>query len=387
MQSDLVRRSDATGSVRSALCSPPRLRQHVAMSASRDAQPPSPGDGGAAVVTPPGGRIRRTVRLAGALSSCSLARRVLREVMVQHGFEACLDAAELACTELVSNVVLHAHTDLELTVEVDRTAVRVEVRDFSPVLPVQRSYDSQATTGRGLALVAVLTTDHGITDAGPGGKTAWFSISPDSLDEQSPADLLEAWADADWDMPDPAPLPQVPGVQVREVSLLALPSALWLAARQHHDALVRELVLHLAEHSDQVAHVDVPATDLARALLSAAVAAAVEKIPTADRSAADAAGAGLAVPRPLDLVLQVPEALGPAFACHAGHPRRGRATRPGRPAAGAPRPAGDRRGTGLGLRTGHRSAERGRAVALAGHSTGTLHTRGAGSGEGPTADR
>jgi PAS domain S-box-containing protein len=91
---------------------------------------------------------------------------------------------------------------------------------------------------------------------------------------------------------------------------------LWLAARQHHDAIIRELNLHLAEHPDP--SVDVARADRARAIISTAVAAAVEQAQasgTARRVLPQAHPSPLpAVPEPLDLELTVPAELGPAFA-------------------------------------------------------------------------
>jgi PAS domain S-box-containing protein len=99
------------------------------------------------------------------------------------------------------------------------------------------------------------------------------------------------------------------------VRLLELPPTLWLAARQHHDALLRELVLYLAEHDGPV--VDVAATDRARSTVSTAVVAAVEH---AHRSgvARRALPAGHPSPlpdvdEPLDLELHISAELGPAF--------------------------------------------------------------------------
>ncbi len=66
----------------------------------------------------------------------------------------------------MSNALLHAHTASVVTISVAEDHVRVEVRDFTPVLPVQRDYSEQATTGRGMALVAALTHEHGLSDVG-----------------------------------------------------------------------------------------------------------------------------------------------------------------------------------------------------------------------------
>jgi len=266
----------------------------------------------------PTAQVRRTLNLPGDPASAAAARRAVREVLTTAGRSEWVEAAELACTEVVSNVVLHAHTDLELTIEVFAAAARVQVRDFSPVLPLQRDYDEQATTGRGMALVAAVTAEHGITDIGPDGKTVWFTIAGAPA-QQSDDDLLAAWDDADWDLGEllAETFPPDTGHTVLSVRLLGLPPTLWLAARQHHDALTRELVLYLAEHDVAGRDVDVPASDRARATISTAVIAAVEHaqqsgtarpvLPTGHPSPLPD------VPEPLDLELQVPTAFGHDF--------------------------------------------------------------------------
>ena len=242
------------------------------------------------------------------------ARSLLRRTLDEAGRPEWSEAAELACSEIVTNAVLHAHTEITLTIEVYADRLRVEVRDASPVLPVQRNYDTSASTGRGMALVAALTDDHGVSDAGPAGKTVWFSISSTPA-EQSEEELLAAWSDADWDLDDL--LAAQPGdEQARTVQLRQLPPALWLAARQHHDAIIRELGLYLAEHPDP--SVDIAAADRARATISTAVVAAVEHAQasgTARRVLPDGHPSPLPdVPGPLDLDLSIPPDLGPAFA-------------------------------------------------------------------------
>ena len=151
---------------------------------------------------------RRVVELPPELESPGEARRVLRAALAEAGQDRWAEAGELACTELVSNAVLHAHTPMTLTVEVGRDELLVQVADRSPVLPLQRTYDSGATTGRGMALVAALTTEHGVRDAGPHGKTLWFALRG-VPQEQPEQELLDAWDDSRWDLDelldDPAP--------------------------------------------------------------------------------------------------------------------------------------------------------------------------------------
>jgi anti-sigma regulatory factor (Ser/Thr protein kinase) len=259
---------------------------------------------------------RRRLSLPGVPASASRARRVVHDVLAAAGRVEWADAATLACTEVVSNVVLHAHTDLELTVEVFDDAVRVGVRDYSPVLPVQRDYSEQAVTGRGMALVATLASEHGISDVGPDGKVVWFTVTGEEAD-QSEEDLLAAWDDAAWAVDEPLGSATVDPGQRCTVRLLALPPLLWLAAREHHDALLRELDLHIARHGDADLVVDVPAADLARATLSTAVVQAVARVQRSG-AAPRAMPAGHPgpvhdVPEQLDLELSLAADVVPAF--------------------------------------------------------------------------
>jgi len=203
------------------------------------------------------------------LASAGAARRLLDAALEQAGRRRWSDAGALALSEVVTNAALHAHTPFEVLVEVSPDRLRVEVRDRNPALPKQRRYDAQATTGRGMALVAALTDECGVHGLGPAGKVVWFTLS-DALEEQTAETLLDAW-DLDGDWEELAPV----SPQARPVVLEAMPVTLWLAARQHHDALLRELVLYLAGHDD--VQVDVVRADSARGLVSTAVIQAVER--------------------------------------------------------------------------------------------------------------
>jgi PAS domain S-box-containing protein len=190
-----------------------------------------------------------------------------------------LDAAELAVSELVTNAALHAETPVELRVAVAPDLVRVEVRDFSATVPRQRHYGAQATTGRGLALVAAIADSYGVTPL-PDGKIVWFTLLHREPVEPSLEDLVAAWDEELWDVADAdaaVPGPAEGGLQT--VHLQGVPPTLWLAARQHHDALLRELFLYLARHDDVL--VDLARVAVARQTFSNAVFEAIE---AADRT-------------------------------------------------------------------------------------------------------
>ncbi len=251
--------------------------------------------------------VRRMVHLPGHHRSAHAARVLLREVLTAAGSPQWLPGAEIACTELVTNVVLHAHTDLELTVEVT-DVLRVAVRDYNSTLPLQRHYPLDATTGRGLGLVAAVSNAHGIADAGPDGKTLWFVIGKPAGDR--PRDERDTdWDGASWDLDGlRVPLSR-PGSQA--VRLLGLPPALWLVARQHHDAMLRELAFYQARHQISV---DLTAADRARFLISNAAVTAIESTRRTHRPVVTPPGredqplpADLA---PFDLDLELPPGAG-----------------------------------------------------------------------------
>ncbi len=215
--------------------------------------------------------VRRTLRLPPEPGSARQARVLLRDILTRTERLDCLDAAELACTELVTNALLHAHTDMVVTIEVHE-AVRVSVRDFNPTPPLQRHYGVQATTGRGLALVAAVSDEHGISDVGPDGKTMWFTVGG-PVSRRSDADGRASWDRANWDVQGwPAAPAGTP--EVHTVTLLQVPPTLWLASRQHHDALLRELAFYRTRHDVRV---DMAAADRARATISSAVLAALDE--------------------------------------------------------------------------------------------------------------
>jgi len=263
-----------------------------------------------------GGRLlERNVLLPPELSSAGSARRLLRALLVQADRSEWLEAAELACTEVVTNAVLHAHTNLIVAITLRNDAVRVEVRDFSPLLPAVRGYDTQATTGRGMALVAVVTADHGISDIGPDGKTVWFEVGG-HIEEAAEEHLLATWGEDGWDLDDHPTSPPVgpEAAHGRHVVLRAMPATLWLAAQEHHDAILRELVLYCAAHDGL--DVDVAAADRARSTIASAVGATIRQAET-QGTARPAVPEGHPsplpwVPPPFDLTMLVGAELGAA---------------------------------------------------------------------------
>src|SRR5439155_14487211 len=132
-----------------------------------------------------------------------------------------------------------------------------------------RSYDETATTGRGLELVAAVSFDHGVKALGADGKVVWCCVNSEFA--QSVLELSddhEDWSDLVEDG-QPGAVESAPDALV--VNLLGLPPTLWLAAREHHDALLRELALVQGSLPGEQARAlaeDLTAADSARTRIS-----------------------------------------------------------------------------------------------------------------------
>ncbi len=120
--------------------------------------------------------VEHSLELPGEPQSAALARRAVGATLQRAGRPQWREAAELAVSEVVTNAILHARTHLDLAISVTPERVRVEVRDFSPALPIPRHYGPDATTGRGLALVAGVSSEYGVTRLGAAGKIVWFCV-------------------------------------------------------------------------------------------------------------------------------------------------------------------------------------------------------------------
>ncbi len=84
--------------------------------------------------------------------------------------------ATLLVSEVVTNAVLHARTELRLVVGWNGDRVRVEVMDHSPALPAPRRFTELTSTGRGMHLVDEVATTWG-ADHKDDGKVVWFEVA------------------------------------------------------------------------------------------------------------------------------------------------------------------------------------------------------------------
>ena len=118
------------------------------------------------------------------------ARRVVQDALLDAGLEVMLDDALLLVTELVTNSVVHAGTDVELHIEIGAGSARIEVVDRGAAsLPIVTGEpDGIREGGRGMFLLDALAQEWG-TRHFPGGKSVWFSLGVPERVAPRPAPL------------------------------------------------------------------------------------------------------------------------------------------------------------------------------------------------------
>lgn len=132
-------------------------------------------------------------------SSPSTARRVVESVVRERGLDAILDEALLLVTELVTNAVVHAGTEIDVRLDVSDARLRVEVIDRTPGLLHVDSHlpSEQREGGRGLLLLDALAAEWGTRHFG-WGKSVWFvlAVQPETADgaEGAPSGDVQAVA-------------------------------------------------------------------------------------------------------------------------------------------------------------------------------------------------
>jgi hypothetical protein len=144
---------------------------------------------------------------------------------------------QLTVTELVTNSLLHGEPPVSVRLIHLGTRIRVEVEDRGRALPMPGRQDPESMTGRGLALVAALSSSWGIDAGHRQGKVVWAELPANGTGslgvtepEIAPEAVLASQADR-------------PGAPTYAVHLTGIPTALLVAAKAHIDNVVRELTL------------------------------------------------------------------------------------------------------------------------------------------------
>jgi anti-sigma regulatory factor (Ser/Thr protein kinase) len=108
--------------------------------------------------------------------SAALARRFVDETLESWGWSGADDGVvPLLVSELVTNALLHARTDVRVQVTRPGGRLRIAVEDYGSRKPARRGHTAGSATGRGLDLVEALASEWGV-DTVRGGKVVWFEL-------------------------------------------------------------------------------------------------------------------------------------------------------------------------------------------------------------------
>ncbi|HET7487478.1 MAG TPA: SpoIIE family protein phosphatase [Acidimicrobiales bacterium] len=129
---------------------------------------------------PPAPPREARIRLAPDPASVGVARRLLGRLLASWRLDGLAGGdIDLLTSEVATNAVLHAATELTVIVRYLGPVVRVEVGDGSTALPQAREADDDDLNGRGLLIVDNLAHDWGVLPTRQ-GKRVWFEVEAPS---------------------------------------------------------------------------------------------------------------------------------------------------------------------------------------------------------------
>jgi serine phosphatase RsbU (regulator of sigma subunit) len=173
------------------------------------------------------------------MDAARVGRHFVSEEIAVRGGKAFADDAALVAAELLANARQHGEPPISACVSGDAHRIRIEIGDGSSRSPVRPSQSLSNMTGRGLALVAALSSNWGVERAAEGGKIVWAefvsAVLPDVRTHERLEAALAAWEDT-----------EAPAQECFTVVLGNVPTELLIEAKAHIDNVVRELTLAAA---------------------------------------------------------------------------------------------------------------------------------------------
>jgi DNA-binding NarL/FixJ family response regulator len=115
-------------------------------------------------------------RFPAELLSARAARKFVAGVLEEWSCADLEDSVQLLVSELVTNAVVHAQSDVEVVLHLREDRVRVEVIDAAAEYVHRRDAGDDEQSGRGMALTEALAVAWGI-DTLLAGKSVWFEVS------------------------------------------------------------------------------------------------------------------------------------------------------------------------------------------------------------------
>jgi DNA-binding NarL/FixJ family response regulator len=110
------------------------------------------------------------------LSSVRQARRFVKEKLLEWHLESLVDDALVIVSELATNAMTHAKSGCGLRLALTPTMLRIEVADAGGGTPEPQPPSTTGESGRGVHLVAALTTAWGMEVIEGEGKLVWAEL-------------------------------------------------------------------------------------------------------------------------------------------------------------------------------------------------------------------
>lgn len=130
---------------------------------------------------------RESLVLPPEARSSSMSRRFVRHALARWDLQSLADVAVLLTSELVTNAIVHAQTDVEVTItRDDPVTVTVAVSDSSRSEPRLQRHPDDSATGRGLGILDALASSWDVV-SGAGGKTVSFTLRHSPVPESRSA--------------------------------------------------------------------------------------------------------------------------------------------------------------------------------------------------------
>jgi serine phosphatase RsbU (regulator of sigma subunit) len=126
----------------------------------------------------------RSIALDSEPGAARAARGFVRDTLRTWDVADADAVAELLTDELVSNVVCHVGSTMQVRARRGAGAIRIEVDDTSTELPIRRNPEGFDEHGRGVMLVETLASDWGV-EVHDAGKTIWFELPARTAPEGS----------------------------------------------------------------------------------------------------------------------------------------------------------------------------------------------------------
>jgi CheY-like chemotaxis protein/anti-sigma regulatory factor (Ser/Thr protein kinase) len=120
--------------------------------------------------------VASSTRFGADLRSAREARRFVTSALDDWGIGDVAEVVTLLVSELVTNAIVHAESEVDVVVQLTPEVARVEVSDTSEAEPVIRPTGQEDESGRGLAIVDSFSRAWGVRPRHGGGKTIWFEV-------------------------------------------------------------------------------------------------------------------------------------------------------------------------------------------------------------------